>query len=756
MSNSVQIKENENQLPTQINQKATLCDSNKRPQSSHQVINSLSFQEGNPTLLENTLMQKNQNLQEQILLLTRRIKYYEEEYISKNQTFANNAKIMAENESLLNLKLSEKDNKIELLNKENEMLKKKISEMDNDFKHLNEQFKSLGSNLNNNSENMENLGEISSVKEYANKLEQELKEVKGDNLKLVKENESLNEKNNELCDKNKRLVKENEEIKGANRGLNEQILELNQQLIKINENFSKNSFKYPLIPLSKLKQSDPQQKTAQIEQSSSLENKLLCLNDLNENIIINKINYILLIINNHLDSFLSHNLNSFGDSSLCYNAMLKNLNNFINNNPAYEMNLNKIVNSLEKIKNNFNEALLKKDKEVNDLSSLYKEKDIKINELKIQNKILKENNSILETNNLHLTAENSQLLELKSSHENTIGELTAAFSKEKEMNEKFIQFLSDQIQDEISTILKNNLLNLMFNKANLSTQINVNFYAGSSLEEKQDSLVQSLVRVFKFMSELKVEYVGLYNSILNSGGNEGDVNNSNALFIEKINDLSESLLKIQSTSDALKLKLSEAEKLNNNIEKEKKELEIELNETQQKYSNLYDNYQKLISDNIYLQSQLESGVDGVDFKQVKTLDTDSEGVNELMNIRENNGLVNNEEVSGEINTNSLGENIIITDMNYSQGDKGNYGTQAIITDINTYNNDTDNKVAFETFNNVNCGQQCKSNISNNGNISNNSGVSNNNNNNNLKEREDENEDDMNEITDEINGLEDDD
>ena len=188
MSNSVQIKENENQLPTQIYQKATLCDSNKRPQSSHQVINSLSFQEGNPTLLENTLMQKNQNLQEQILLLTRRIKYYEEEYISKNQTFANNAKIMAENESLLNLKLSEKDNKIELLNKENEMLKKKISEMDNDFKHLNEQFKSLGSNLNNNSENMENLGEISRVKEYANKLEQELKEVKGDNLKLVKEN----------------------------------------------------------------------------------------------------------------------------------------------------------------------------------------------------------------------------------------------------------------------------------------------------------------------------------------------------------------------------------------------------------------------------------------------------------------------------------------------------------------------------------------------------------------------------------------
>ena len=115
------------EIPLKINQK--LINNDNASQIKPSDSNLISIQ--------------NKNYQNQILVLTQRIKEYEKDYINKNTREENQIKEFILIETDLKNKIKEKDEIISSLNTENNFLKEQLNHMENNVEQLKGEVKKL-------------------------------------------------------------------------------------------------------------------------------------------------------------------------------------------------------------------------------------------------------------------------------------------------------------------------------------------------------------------------------------------------------------------------------------------------------------------------------------------------------------------------------------------------------------------------------------------------------------------------------------
>ena len=355
-------------------------------------LNNISF---------NNLKNQNHNLKKQIIILTKRIKEYENNYIKDNDRKTNQLKEFSELESNYNNEINNKNKIINSMQEENDYLKKYINQMDNDLNVLKDEVKHLliskrqrekekENNINNQKifDMQQNINKDNNLIDLVKKYSNEIVNLKTQNANLINHLNVINNNNNNV------IIKE----------------EIEKMKIKQNED----KFKFD--------------------------------NFLNN--LVKEINEELFVISQWVETYFGNEY----DKGYEIPSLLNDLEN--KNNDRFNLiNFDMIKASLEKSASRLNNIINNKEIEIIKLTNIIKEKDNKYNEL--QKEIIKMRQKHIELNSF-----NDQLLLQKEQdkknnlmNKNIIDSLKQNDINSKNNNINYLKYLYQIINKEINLIL---------------------------------------------------------------------------------------------------------------------------------------------------------------------------------------------------------------------------------------------------------------------------------------------------------------
>ena len=365
----------------------------------------------NQVSLEENLKIQNKNLQNQIIVLTERIKVYENDYIEKIKSLTSQIKNFGVTE--MNYK-----KQIQKLENENKYLKEQLNEMEEIFISLKKEVKSLLINhtlSNNNSKN---------------------------NINNKKRSHSTNQ-NNKIITVPKLIVKEKENPE-TERRLNE--------LVNIVKQYSKE--------ISKLK-----------KENLNLSNSLQTYNFQNNNSnlstlqnddsllmkISNIINNELYLITQWVETYMGDDYDKNFEVPSLFND---EESNFDNDDINYKLNnciqFPSLKNCLEKSRIKINSLLNKNEKEYIDMKNLLKQMEFKNNQMKEEINNLRKEVLDINTKDLNLNKIYNDLQKDNKKNENLISELKTTLIQSKNIYDKYLNNIYEVVNNEINETLKDN------------------------------------------------------------------------------------------------------------------------------------------------------------------------------------------------------------------------------------------------------------------------------------------------------------
>ena len=341
------IENNDNYLNNQTEPNINnLIYSHKDSYSNLNNINNISY---------NILEKQNQNLKNQIIILTKRIKEYENDYINNNNKKTNQLKEFSELEYDLNNQINKKNTIINSIQEENNYLKNYINQMDKDIIMLKNEVKNLL--LIEKQKENDNIGDINNNINNNNINNQKL-------INLQSENDNIN---NNMIDLIKKYSNEIIYLKNQNANL--------INYLNIINNTNRNNIINEEISKLKIKQN---------EEKSKFEHFL--------NIFANQINEELFIISQWVETYLGNEYDKGYEIPSLMNDFDK-----ISNNKINLINFDLIKSSLEKAVMQLNSIINNKETEIIKLNNIIKEKDNKYNEIKKE--LIKAKEAHIELNN---------------------------------------------------------------------------------------------------------------------------------------------------------------------------------------------------------------------------------------------------------------------------------------------------------------------------------------------------------------------
>ena len=408
----------------------------------------------NQVSLEENLKIQNKNLQNQIIVLTERIKVYENDYIEKIKSLTSQIKNFGETE--MNYK-----KQIQKLENENKYLKEQLNEMEEIFISLKKEVKSLLINhtlSNNNSKN---------------------------NINNKKRSHSINQKN-KIITVPKLVVKEKENPE-IERRLNE--------LVNIVKQYSKE--------ISKLK-----------KENLNLSNSLQTYNFQNNNSnlstlqnddsllmkISNIINNELYLITQWVETYMGDDYDKNFEVPSLFND---EESNFDNDDINYKLNnciqFPSLKNCLEKSRIKINSLLNKNEKEYIDMKNLLKQMEFKNNQMKEEINNLRKEVLDINTKDLNLNKIYNDLQKDNKKNENLISELKTTLIQSKNIYDKYLNNIYEVVNNEINETLKDNNFKAFHDKL-----LNIN---SGNLNNISDILSVNIDKMIEFIQNLKYDYI---------------------------------------------------------------------------------------------------------------------------------------------------------------------------------------------------------------------------------------------------------
>ena len=531
----------------------------------------------------NILQKQNENLKNQIIILTKRIKEYENNYIKDNNRNTNQLKEFSELETDLNNQMDKKNKIINTIKEENNYLKKYINQMDNDINILKDEVKNL-------------------------LLQKKEKETYQNNQNIINSEQDNNYNNNvnNLIDLVKNYSDEIMHLKSQNANLinNLNILNNNNKKSIINEEIKK-------------------MKIIQKEGQLGFENFL--------NNFIKRINEELFVISQWIETYLGNEY----DKGYEIPSLTNDIEKTDKNDKINLINFDLIKSSLEKAATELNSIINEKDTEIIKLTNIIREKESKYNEIKKE--IIKINQKQIDLN-----IEKDQLiLQQEQERKNTIinntiiNNLKQNDTNIKNNNLNYLKYLYEIIYKEINSILTDINLRPYHDKfINIKQNENIfNQNQGNNINLLEEKLTNSLIKLIEFIEELKYDYTQTKNDYMKFMKEKANntkkmiVNNNNTLIDEykfKIEELinnnrmlKEQINIINKNNDINLFKDDEMMIKCQNIENENKNLRYNNDNLLNKLKMANDNYLVLENENNELK------------RRMKTINADENNDNDL-------------------------------------------------------------------------------------------------------------------------------
>ena len=325
------------------------------------------------------LQKQNKNLQEQILILTKRIKEYEKDYIMNNDKKVIQIKEFSEKEKDLIYQINSKNEIIKSLNDENIRLKMHINQTEEDLNLLKQEVKNL--------------------------LE----------LKIKREKDKELEKNI--------IYNQNEDFIDIMKKYSDEILYLKEQNNKLINN------------LNILTQNNDD-KFGYTSNEENIKSRILHSKyEIYFNDFVNKINEELFILSQWIETYLGQEY----DKGYEIPSLINDIDNNIYMDKINLINFNLIKSSLEKSIININSIINNKENEIIKLNNIIKNKDNKFNEIKKD--LIKVKDKYIELNyenkNLRLEKENEDKMIL--SHKSLINDLKENYGNFSEYSPNYLK-----------------------------------------------------------------------------------------------------------------------------------------------------------------------------------------------------------------------------------------------------------------------------------------------------------------------------
>ena len=325
------------------------------------------------------LQKQNKNLQEQILILTKRIKEYEKDYIMNNDKKVIQIKEFSEKEKELIYQINSKNEIIKSLNDENIRLKMHINQTEEDL----------------------------------NLIKQEVKNLL--RLKIKREKDKELEKNI--------IYNQNEDFIDIMKKYSDEILYLKEQNNKLINN------------LNILTQNNDD-KFGYTSNEENIKSRILHSKyEIYFNDFVNKINEELFILSQWIETYLGKEY----DKGYEIPSLINDIDNNIYMDKINLINFNLIKSSLEKSIININSIINNKENEIIKLNNIIKNKDNKFNEIKkdfikVKDKYIELN---YENKNLRLEKENEDKMIL--SHKSLINDLKENYGNFSEYSPNYLK-----------------------------------------------------------------------------------------------------------------------------------------------------------------------------------------------------------------------------------------------------------------------------------------------------------------------------
>ena len=398
----------------------------------------------------NLLQRQNKNLQNQIFILTKRIKEYEKDYIMNNDKKTIQIKEFSEKENELMKQIQAKNEIINSLNEENKRLKLYINQTEQDLNLLKQEVK--------------NLLELKNRREAEEEVEKNIKE-------------NLYNQSEDLIDIMKKYSDEIFYLKEQNRKLINNI----NMISKNDENKNKNI-------------TNEENMRLKLEQSK-FENYL--------NDFIKEINEELFVISQWIETYLGKEY----DKGYEIPSLINDLDDKVRDNKINLINFNLIKSTLEKSTINLNSIINRKENEIIKLNNIIKEKENKYNEIKKDLIKAKDKNMELTNEYDSLKIEKENETKIVANHKALINDLKKNDENYRDYNFNYLKEIYEIIQKELNLILSDDNFRAFHQKIiNLKeiqnlhlNNININYF-----EEK---IINLLLKFIEFVEELRYDYI---------------------------------------------------------------------------------------------------------------------------------------------------------------------------------------------------------------------------------------------------------
>ena len=543
------------------NQKNSLLDSTKNNNIQND-INKPDF---------DIISKQNKNYQNQILLLTQRIKEYEKDCVKKNSREENQIKEFMLLETNLKIKINEKDEIISSLESENNFLKEQLNNMENNFEQLKNEVKKLIL-IKTEQKNIEN-------------------NINSNNIN-PKETTNLNiNQSNELLELIQKYSIEISKLKKQNEILTNTLQSQNQSINNIN----------------------------------NPNNNLINSQNIKDSIInnyANEINKEMYIISRWIDTYLVCEFNKdFEVPSLI------NEENDIENAPMKLnlVNFKILKKSLDNAIQNLNNIINSKETEIIEIRNLLSEKEFKFNELKKELSLTKKNLYELRNDNEGLIQQLEQSKKDFQYNMDAFNKIKLSANKDKENQILYLSNIYTIINKQINTVLQDINFKAYHEKflstrhKNESVLINKNI----NIEEM---FLTSFNKLMEFLDELKFDYLLIKKENLNimkekavdnlkilKNENEQNINqNEIEEYKQRIEQLlnDNNLLKEQIEINNKKNQIKEINENNNlikveDLQKQINDLKENNNDLQQKLKNINEGNFELEKKNNTLENEVE-------------------------------------------------------------------------------------------------------------------------------------------------------
>ena len=510
----------------------------------------------------NFLQKQNKNLQNQISILTKRIKEYEKDYIMNNDQKLIQIKEFYEKEKELNNIIQEKNQLINKLNKENENLKFSFNQTEKDLNMLKQDVK--------------NVLELKKKSETEKELE-----------KKISENQS-----EDLIDMMKKYSDEIFYLKEQNRKL---INNLNMMTISNDD--------------KKINLSNQEEMKLRMERTK-FENFL--------DVFVKEINEELFVISQWIETYLGREY----DKGFEIPSLINNIDDKVYNKKINQINFNLIKESLEKSTIQLNSVISNKENEIIKLNNIIKGKENEYKEIKKELIRTKDKHKKLTNENDILKVEKENEVKMVLNHKTLLEDLRKNEEKCRDNNFSYLKEIYKTIQEELNLILSDEnfkiyhekIFNLKESHDIYNNNVNDNYF--------EDKLNNLLIKFIEFVEELRYDYIqikednmkilssrpNINKDLLITNDKDDIINTYKRKISELTNDnnfLSEQM-RIMSRNNDLNLLKEDLSRYSNILE-ENKELKFNNDNLMDKIKIMNNNYLNLAKQN----DQLKEAIKGI-------------------------------------------------------------------------------------------------------------------------------------------------